>query len=1410
MPLYPSIPINLTMSSLTNDEVRIEVKRKELEPAPRTCLFAAGGVAPKLKLIDTTLVYKSKVYHLGKATEVKVEPGDEVTVRALIKNETGDGNTHIASLIAAYTEGDKVWVLGQSEKRQLGDGITDLFSTSFHMGGERLRVIGEAIYHKGWTGGLCLMDTSDPIFITPLEETVEVLGTARNDAGKWVVGAQLCLDPGIECASANDGRHYYCNYQIVVKPEAGDGGKEALVKTETGKSKLHVLVSNCEMKGEAVLWWDQESGTELEVELWRYDMRTEEDTLVEVQTIYLGKGKGMFQVSVSDSFFDSPYIWWWNERQTVHCYECTLGYVPGIFLPVSVPNVLIPPIKKVVTQGEVAEFTSADGLEEGKIYVFGIEFFHAVDQAVNGLIYEFHDGIQEVHLVPVPGVGNSICPLLGVDPKSYECTLELAEFADPIYVANSLRKIVDHKDIAGNTAEPDKLDYIFLPIALLSGLVPAGTMGKKLAGPILKNTKPLSTVDTWVKENWIKIQAAVIRSDDLGGEVALARIDEAAKAVEGSEDQKALLEEAGRILDDLIGDSKHTYPEVVKKQKLFEGKITKSLDDVHSKTPADKVIEESGLHDATKYVPRLGKVDFDEMARFKEAARKGGALDDVIESLGRLQKELVEAGDMPKTRKALYIRIFEWTKRHHIATGAIVGIAFCLWWWSMDNLQFIIALLRRTGILDDVWGDQWDDYERDVTSLYYKIKDDPCDSVYQQSYVHLLMRLRNLIDSADPIPESKIARARYLFNVLYGRDVGDPNERVLEDAVLVYDTARHWYYELTMGCSSPLVPEWVKDEYDEIKFEYIVKVQRVADGDTFDISALDPDWPFDDAESVRVLGADTPDPVKDGYNNILGYEVRRKSIPEKDAPEDLGTAVLKEEFTAATNFTKDRIDHQFVTIRIDPLNIRGKYGRLLATVTVDNEYLQGDLGEALLKNGHAMLFFYSPNALMDSVAREGYVAAEAIARNAKLGVWSGAGEALPTGKIKCASTPNGVYIYLDDKTMSEGVADKTIDNVTIGRHTVELKGLTYRNVYCKDCRCGYTVDVTEGETETVECTVSAVYEIKTPYWEDEEGIRWHKPDEARVYVDDGTLRSYTGLKAPCTLEFGKDYTGLNEFTIKKIGSGSNEREVDHGEWRISVELDGYKTIAETVTMGPGIFKSVIPILDKGPSGDVVPPEPTPPPGPPSGQGTLYIGHAFDINTGEQISTGANKFPLYALISGTKCDCRCYIPETLSFGDDEFCNSKDNRCPLPLGTHTFVVERKGYEDFSFTETINDGDAIDAPKIEMEKSTVSGASYFDPERNPSGLFIEYSDTFIASVTNTGGITTSYNIRYNFYGMSENAIGKLFTFTSDIWSDPVAPNETIELSTIIGIPAGAIPMHVETARYGIRIELQGAAVL
>jgi micrococcal nuclease len=129
---------------------------------------------------------------------------------------------------------------------------------------------------------------------------------------------------------------------------------------------------------------------------------------------------------------------------------------------------------------------------------------------------------------------------------------------------------------------------------------------------------------------------------------------------------------------------------------------------------------------------------------------------------------------------------------------------------------------------------------------------------------------------------------------------------------------------------------------------YPATVIDTVDGDTIVVRLAD-----GRTETVRVLGVDTPE-TKDPRKPVQCY-----------GPE-------------ASAYTRDRLQGRRVTLERD-VELRDKYGRLLAYVYVDGERL----GDELLRRGYARFLVIAPNG---EHARA-MLAAEMEARAERRGLW---------------------------------------------------------------------------------------------------------------------------------------------------------------------------------------------------------------------------------------------------------------------------------------------------------------------------------------------------------------------------------------------------------------------------------------
>jgi micrococcal nuclease len=143
-----------------------------------------------------------------------------------------------------------------------------------------------------------------------------------------------------------------------------------------------------------------------------------------------------------------------------------------------------------------------------------------------------------------------------------------------------------------------------------------------------------------------------------------------------------------------------------------------------------------------------------------------------------------------------------------------------------------------------------------------------------------------------------------------------------------------------------------------------VRVTDVVDGDTVDVR-----FPDGSADTVRLLGVDTPEVHVE--NDPAEFE----GVPDTEA----GRSCLRRHGERASEFAVDRLADRHVTLRFDAAaGRRGGYDRLLAYVVVDG----ASFNAALLERGHARLYDSSFEE------RDRYASLEREARDAGRGVWA--------------------------------------------------------------------------------------------------------------------------------------------------------------------------------------------------------------------------------------------------------------------------------------------------------------------------------------------------------------------------------------------------------------------------------------
>ncbi|MEA1998104.1 MAG: thermonuclease family protein [Euryarchaeota archaeon] len=1429
-----------------DDEVKIRIKKKVEVLAPGPCIYPLTEQAPELPITSAQLEYKGGIYthwNTSDIQRVQITQGAEVEASAVVVNESADAYETL--VMVGYNSDEGPVKLAGSGSEVLAAGETYTFNVVFTMPNMSMDIVLLSYHVIGGGRDPCLRDATvaDPIYVA-----AEMLGDPWRNvivgkpyldiyAHEWKIPVELVLAPNNVYADAvlstND-IYYRFAYDIIFAPsthpsaragEATTTYPEAYGEGREPSTHFHYYVPLFDwevpgMKGEVILSGDYPAGKAFQLKLQEFDWATNTISWVgsAEQTIYLG------EVIESNQFILRT-----SREETIYPIEVFKEPIFGFYVPTPLQFFYTIPLSPglICRESEApCEFilTEEDGLKVGKLYTFQSTLSVAplimLTQVVpEKYVHEF-GGTKIIDIEPMTDVvSESICGFMGVEPGSTECQNLLLEFgSDAYYVANAFSRLTRHKTLLDEDAGPDILDIIFVPLALATGAAPAGGAGRKLFGRILAKarkpfTRELNTVGLWIEKNMDLISASVVRGYKSDVEFAVGRLAEAADEISGSKEQLELLEGVKRILEESIEGT--NWNTAIGRTEKWIDEITKRLDIAGSKTPPKEVIEKSGVKNAAKHIPGIGKVDIDDLDTMEKARRGARANKGTIVHEGILydiDKIMVKGDEITQYYKPRLPGLWQAMKRHkYITAGLFSWFVIMGPWFTIDNTQFIIYLLRAAGVLPSVWGVQWEGNAKRRFDAYMQLKDDNCEQTYQAQYILALEEQRNLLDSAEPIPEDKVEKAKYVLSVLYGFDIGDPYEALEEGFETDFDAWNHWYYEITRGCTAPLEPSFGFDKTEYPKPRFQVKVERIIDGDTLKVSCTDEEWPHTEDITVRILGYDTPDKLTSG-STILGYSVRRKDRPEKGAPEDPTTPVLREDYYAPTTFLTNLINKQYVWIKIDPNNQTDTYGRTLATVEVDHEDYKGDLGEEILRKGYAMVFFYTPNALMDAETRGEYIAAETIARNAKLGVWSGEAEALPTGQIRCDSTPNKAFIYIDEETAPTGVTDCTLDEITIGNRKAEFRGLTYGGVECKDCKCGYSVDVKEGEKETVMCNMSAICEIKQPKWEDETGIRWNRFPS--IWLDDGITKSSIGTPDayPFKITFGKAYTGLNAYTIIQNGHGLLARDCDHGEWAIELRLDGYKTLSSAYNFKPGTYKRLIPMLETGSGGGGEIPEEEPEPEPEVGVGYLTINRPIISGTTTEISGHIkvhidglyiSRYAGYGTTRNIKCCAGCY------------CNADKDLGDCSLGTHTLKLTKTGYEEWSGPIVLEEGETIEiTAKMTPADGTVTGAV---ASLTTEDLYIDAPSRFSATIVNTGIRTACYRMKFNFNGISPEVEEMYYEYPirfedepDDGWSASIEPGEEVEVAVSIILPSDAISIRAETARYEIGTELQVAEIL
>lgn len=229
-----------------------------------------------------------------------------------------------------------------------------------------------------------------------------------------------------------------------------------------------------------------------------------------------------------------------------------------------------------------------------------------------------------------------------------------------------------------------------------------------------------------------------------------------------------------------------------------------------------------------------------------------------------------------------------------------------------------------------------------------------------------------------------------------------------------------------------------------------VTVTRVVDGDTVEIA-----YPNGTADTVRLIGVDTPEVHSENTPDEF------EGVPETEA----GRNCLERWGHRASSFATDRLADRQVTLRFDPnLDRRGYYNRLLAYVVVGGK----TFNYRLVEQGYARVYD------SDFSERQRYAAAEAAARENRLGLWActtvsnetATGTTTPT---RTASESGLVVteIHADaEGTENENLNDEYVVFENRGEASLDLSGWTVSDA------AGHTYTFPDGATLAAGATVT--------------------------------------------------------------------------------------------------------------------------------------------------------------------------------------------------------------------------------------------------------------------------------------------------------------------------------------------------
>ena len=208
---------------------------------------------------------------------------------------------------------------------------------------------------------------------------------------------------------------------------------------------------------------------------------------------------------------------------------------------------------------DTVEFTEADGFKPGMTCGIGpiINIAWKWDYAMGPTWCGEFKGLKEP-VISRYGPAGMVCDFFGIDPTSDECRRFLAEFLDPVYVANIITGVTKGEDIYGAPYNPSKFEIALFPVVLVCSVLPMvpGAKVSKFLGRAIKIGKKTSKVANYFEADYVKIYRATMYGDD-------ARLAKWRAAIEAED-----VVEARRIMNDIIANPAITDADAIKRVKV--------------------------------------------------------------------------------------------------------------------------------------------------------------------------------------------------------------------------------------------------------------------------------------------------------------------------------------------------------------------------------------------------------------------------------------------------------------------------------------------------------------------------------------------------------------------------------------------------------------------------------------------------------------------------------------------------------------------------------------------------------------------------------------------------------------------------------------------------------------------------